>query len=216
MTRSNKRGIELSINFLVMLMIAIVVFGFGIFFVGKVFGLGQDITADISANQKKQIEELLLSRGQRVTVVPQTLKLKAGDNGIVSVGVLNILQDTVPATPSRRFNVQVMYGADAFIPKGKSAAESLGTRKPVQFSGTTGQIPGNTFTIPSLTLPLVQVKRLTEKVIVEQDTYVFTFSVSSKGAAPGTHILTLIVGQGEGSSAFTGYETPQQVLVIVE
>ena len=55
----NRKGIELSINFIVMLILALAVFSGGIMFATKFFGHAEKVRASMDAQTEKQIEKLL-------------------------------------------------------------------------------------------------------------------------------------------------------------
>ncbi|MBW2997055.1 hypothetical protein KY349_01800 [Candidatus Woesearchaeota archaeon] len=56
---SNKRGIELSINFIVMLVLAIAVFAGGLVFASKFFGHAEKVRGNLESQTERQIEKLL-------------------------------------------------------------------------------------------------------------------------------------------------------------
>ncbi len=85
----NKKAIELSVNFIVMLILAIVVFGFGLFFVRKVFTEAGAIKAQLSDDAEKRVE-LLLDRGERVAFPITNKDVAAGDVAIFGLGILNV------------------------------------------------------------------------------------------------------------------------------
>jgi hypothetical protein len=55
----NKRGIELSINFIVMLILAIATFAGGLVFLSKFFGKAEAMRGTLDAQTERQIEKLL-------------------------------------------------------------------------------------------------------------------------------------------------------------
>jgi len=85
----NKKGIELSINFMVMLILALVVFGFGVKFVADLFTQAEEIRLQLDKNTEAQIEALL-DRGDRFVIPIQTRDTEAGSVALFALGVLNI------------------------------------------------------------------------------------------------------------------------------
>lgn len=83
----NKRGIELSINFIVALILAIAVFIGGMLFVTKFFTHAEKIRGDLDAQTEKQIEKLLDS-GSPVVVPISTKEIFRNKFGTFGVGVL--------------------------------------------------------------------------------------------------------------------------------
>jgi len=57
--RKSKKGIELSINFIVMLILAVAVFAGGLMFAAKFFGQAEKVRGNLDAQTEKQIEKLL-------------------------------------------------------------------------------------------------------------------------------------------------------------
>ena len=103
-----KKAIALSINFIVILIIAIVIFSFGIFFVNKVFNITTEKHKEITEMTKTHIEGMLDS-GEKVAIPVTTLKLRRGDSGVFGMGVLNI--DTVNVgTIANEFYIKIEPG----------------------------------------------------------------------------------------------------------
>ncbi len=86
----DKKGIELSVNFIVMLILAIAVFGFGLYFVNQLFGQAKLIQTSLDKESQQRIEELL-DRGTDRVVIPIASKvIKAGQLATFGLGVLNV------------------------------------------------------------------------------------------------------------------------------
>ena len=90
MVFNNKKGIELGINFIVILIIAIVVFSFGIYFTAQIFSGAKELKENIDKDTELQIQDALRS-GQKVSVAPTTIELKAGEGKSVGLGIVNLL-----------------------------------------------------------------------------------------------------------------------------
>ncbi|MBW2964985.1 hypothetical protein KY363_06015 [Candidatus Woesearchaeota archaeon] len=103
----NKRGIELSINFIVMLILAIAVFAGGLMFAAKFFGQAEKIRGNMDAQTEKQIEKLLDS-GSPVVIPINTKEIFRNKYDTFGVGVL--------AQDSGKFTITVKdksaYNAD--------------------------------------------------------------------------------------------------------
>ncbi|NQV09487.1 hypothetical protein HQ529_06575 [Candidatus Woesearchaeota archaeon] len=90
---NNKRAVELSMNFLVMIIISIAVLTMAIVFSKNLFTSAEEIRLDIDRETNERIESLL-DDGSRV-VIPFTRKeVRRGDLGIFGVGVLNVVDKT--------------------------------------------------------------------------------------------------------------------------
>ncbi|MBW2972041.1 hypothetical protein KY359_03315 [Candidatus Woesearchaeota archaeon] len=83
----SRKGIELSINFIVMLVLAIAVFAGGLMFAAKFFGHAETIRTNLDAQTEKQIEKLLDS-GSPVVIPISTKEINRNKFGTIGVGVL--------------------------------------------------------------------------------------------------------------------------------
>ncbi|MFC1728607.1 hypothetical protein ACFLZ7_04040 [Nanoarchaeota archaeon] len=89
----SKKGMQLSINFIVILIIAIAVFGFGITFVGKFFEGASQLKENLDADTEKRIESLL-NTGEQVAIPINSKTIEIGKSDVFGVGVLNVLGST--------------------------------------------------------------------------------------------------------------------------
>jgi len=88
-TGKQKKGLELSINFLVVIILSIVMLSLGIYLVRTFFAQSQELTTEIDDATRNRINELL-SFGE-ITALPFNIKeVKAGERGIFGLGVLNV------------------------------------------------------------------------------------------------------------------------------
>ncbi len=90
MCRMNKKAVELSLNFLVTLIIAIVIFGFGVAFVYNIAaGAGgiKDLTTEDIDNQ---IAELKCARAERICLDRDNINLKPNKLEVIGLKILNI------------------------------------------------------------------------------------------------------------------------------
>lgn len=83
----NKKGIELSINFIVMLILALAMFSGGLMFVTKFFGHAEKVKGSLDAQTEKQIEKLLDS-GSPVVIPISTKEVFRSEYTTYGVGVL--------------------------------------------------------------------------------------------------------------------------------
>lgn len=91
--KMNKKGLELSINMLVILIIAFAVFGFGIFMVSKFFGAAESQKATIDRDTEAAIQNLL-SGSTKVGVPLNRKEVKRGDSEVFGLGILNTAGST--------------------------------------------------------------------------------------------------------------------------
>lgn len=86
-----KKGFELSINFIVMLILAIVVFGFGLYFTGRLFTEAGEIKAKLDRDAEANIERML-DRGEVVAFSITSKAIKHTEVAIFGLGILNVLE----------------------------------------------------------------------------------------------------------------------------
>ena len=98
MRKLNKKGIELSINFIVMLIIALVVFGMGIKLFTMFFAEAENIKDDLDEQTKKELQAKMMSSPDQVVVYPTSLTIQKGKADIIGVGILNIGTGTFTLT----------------------------------------------------------------------------------------------------------------------
>lgn len=91
---SGKKGIELSVNFLVTFIIAIVLFSLGIVFARHLFGGASNITELSQEELNKRIEELFCTGTELVCLNTNSRTMKRGEQYILGVNVVNALGTT--------------------------------------------------------------------------------------------------------------------------
>lgn len=130
----NKRSVELSMNFLVMIIISIVVLSFAVTFAKNLFTKAEKIRLEVDQQTNEKIEELL-DDGSRV-VIPFTRKtINRGKLGVFGVGVLNV----VGTNTSFNMNVNLNVAFD----KQKNPIEDTEDFVTIILSSETVQIKNN-------------------------------------------------------------------------
>ncbi len=119
----NKKGIELSINFLVIVIISIVVLGFGVKFITDIVGGASDIQKITVDDLDNQISGLMCSSSDRVCFGFDTTKIRRGDFDVVGIKITNVLGE------DKDFHVVVKRGI-AVDKKGNEITE-LGVKEKV-------------------------------------------------------------------------------------
>lgn len=87
----NKKAIELSINFIVILILSIVIMSSSFILVRQFFGKATEMKAKLDSDTETQIRGLLVS-GQRVAIPLHTKEAKIGEFVTFGVGISNILK----------------------------------------------------------------------------------------------------------------------------
>lgn len=84
----NKKAMELSINFIVMLVLAIVTFSLAIYLTYSIFAKSYQFKSDVDAQTKAQIRNLLDS-GEKVAIPVGTLDIRNGKGDVFGLGIIN-------------------------------------------------------------------------------------------------------------------------------
>jgi hypothetical protein len=92
MRSSNKGAIQLSLNFLVTIIIALVLLAAGIVLLRQFVDASVSVQVDVDQRTQDRLAALL-DQGQQVAVPFSTKELKRGDEHTFVVGVLNILDE---------------------------------------------------------------------------------------------------------------------------
>lgn len=87
-----KAAIELSINFFVILIISLVVFGSGISLFWKIYQSGEEELGKVSRTVEQRIIRQLHG-GEKVSVVPRSVEFERDDSYIIGIGIKNLLTD---------------------------------------------------------------------------------------------------------------------------
>ncbi len=99
----NKKAIELSLNFLVIFIISIIIFGFGIRFISKLSSEAiklQDITID---DLDERISDVVCEGSDRVCIGNERMTIRKKEVGVFGLKILNILDSQefeITVTPS--------------------------------------------------------------------------------------------------------------------
>ena len=86
----SKKGIELSINFVVMLIIAIVIFGFGIRFIYTLSSNAIDLKDISSRELDARVADLLCSSAQKICIGTDKKVIQKGKFDVFGIKVLNV------------------------------------------------------------------------------------------------------------------------------
>ncbi len=96
-----KKAIELSVNFLVTFIIAIVIFSMGILFTRQLFGGGEELTDLTFQDLHAKIGDLLCGGGDPVCLSTKSLEIERGEYEVFGLTVKNVLPE------KETFNVEV-------------------------------------------------------------------------------------------------------------
>ena len=166
-----KAGIQLSVNFLVMLIIAIVVFGSSMYMIKKFFMQADTIKMTYDERTEKEIERLL-DDGSKVAIPFDKKIIGNGEFKTFGIGVLNVLNTGV----SNDFEITVSFGK-AF---NKLNTEICTVSNPCIPS------PNTWLQTTSGTMPI-------QKSVKNNEQEKFLLGVGVNNAPQGTYIFNLIV-----------------------
>jgi len=105
-----KGAIGLSVNVLVILIISVVILGFGISFLYTLMAKGTEFEEDIDKKTMLELERLLMSEGEKVALPLNKIQLFRGDSHVFGVGVLNIKKSV-----AGKSNFRIVVTPDVFI-----------------------------------------------------------------------------------------------------
>ncbi len=82
-----KAAIDLSVNFLVMLVVSLVLFGMSLYFINQFRNVGAGYEQDLDRYAIDQLRQL--SRGSSFALFPESVEMRVGESESVGVGVTN-------------------------------------------------------------------------------------------------------------------------------
>lgn len=112
----NKKGLELSLTVLVLIILSIIIFIAGIALVWKFFAGAEEIKTGIEKNTKDQIETLLRQGNELVAVPINTQQVVVGKEAVFGLGIRNIHD-------KKDFFIRTNF-AGMYTPQGKKVAVS--------------------------------------------------------------------------------------------
>ena len=99
----NKNSMELSLNFLVIIIISITIFGFGIYFISNLAQQAEDLRKLTLSQIDEQISGLACEGSDRICIVAEKKKIQRGKVSIFGIKILNVLDSKnfqIVANPS--------------------------------------------------------------------------------------------------------------------
>ena len=101
--RMNKKGFELSINFIVILILSIVIFGFGIKFFYELMNQANNLNDETWKQINSQLEDILCDSSERICIGTTTREIRPNKLGVFTIGILN----TDDTTDESDFHIEV-------------------------------------------------------------------------------------------------------------
>jgi len=170
MNRKFKRGaIELSANFLVIIIISIVVLAGGLTLFFKLKDSTQKYVNDLDSQTQDKLKSMMLSNNYRVAVYPSDLELGTGDAKLVGIGITN----NYPDLPSTTFDIviSVKYHSDP----------TAGGGSPANF------LEAKFYDMSSYTVSIEPTVQVTKGILIKMPDstpgqYVYTITVKKSGS----------------------------------
>jgi len=86
----NKKAIALSVNFIVWLILALVVFGMGLTLFGKFFQEAENIKQNLDDQTRSELQARMMSSPEPVVIYPTQMTIRKGRGDVFGVGILNL------------------------------------------------------------------------------------------------------------------------------
>lgn len=90
---SKKAAINLSVEFLVVIVISLVILGMGVTLLYKFLGGAEDVKRDLDRKTEDELRRLLIDEGKRVALPLHLAELSPGERHIFGIGILNVEND---------------------------------------------------------------------------------------------------------------------------
>ena len=106
----NKKGMELSINFIVILIITLIVFGGCLYIAANLFKNIDKLKDQMDKQTQDRLESMITSGNEEVVIAFNKKEVKIGDAAIFGIGVLNTLgsqaEFSITIQPSQAFDIK--------------------------------------------------------------------------------------------------------------
>ena len=191
-----KASLNLSINAIVVLILAIVTLSMGIVLTYNIFSKAYKMKTDIDAQTKSQINSLLDS-GEQVAIPVYRIKVKPGRSDAFGLGILNT------EASGTDFKVRVMEVDN----DGKTLTSGANAVKVYDKEGKTVSVPQGTDGIKIIFTPDVDIEPNKQKVLL------LVAGVDKDVKSGYTYSYTVKVTKGAGAGAQYGF--PQKIYVEV-
>ena len=110
MKKMNKKGFEMSIGLIVLIILSIVIFSLSLYFIFKWFGSAEELKAEIDRQTGEQITAALKTGNQLVAIPVAVQQAKRGKSASFGLGVRNIAAE-------KRFSMALDFSG-AYYPDG--------------------------------------------------------------------------------------------------
>jgi hypothetical protein len=109
----NKKGLQLSINFIVIIILALVVFMMGIYLFTQIFSQGKEFTDLVTQDTERRMQQLLI-RGDELVIIPDfSQEIKKGDSHQFVMGIKadisKCYENPLNVVPSEVFIVKTTF-----------------------------------------------------------------------------------------------------------
>jgi len=86
---NKKAAIELSANFIIIIIISIVILGAGFVLVKKLIGGAADQLRDVDNQMQDRLQLMMTNNNERIAIYPTSFELARGKSQLVAIGIMN-------------------------------------------------------------------------------------------------------------------------------
>ena len=198
----NKRAFELSVSFLVILIICIATLSFSIYIVRKFFTHAENLRMTYDERTEREIEQLL-DDGSRIAIPFDKKEIGNGEFKTFGIGILNTLNIGM----ENKFRITVGFNK-AYDKKNVLICSISDQRKPPSVCGEPNSWLKTSTGTNSSSGVLIQ------KTVKNNEQEKFLIGMQVKNALAGTYIFDLNV-QYETPPTYTPYDTTHKLYVDV-
>ncbi|MCP3686686.1 MAG: hypothetical protein GY861_28955 [bacterium] len=94
----NKKGVELAMNFVVMIILSIIVLALGIFFINELMGDSTRLIDELGPETEAELNRMLTEEDIKAAVYPQSPEIPRNTQGQIGVGFINTDNDPTTFT----------------------------------------------------------------------------------------------------------------------
>jgi len=185
----NKKAIELSINFIVITVISILVFSFGIYLMNQFFNYGNKVIFEWDEKHESALEDMM-DRGEQVAIPFDHKKIGNTKYDKFAIGIFNTIGDA-----QNTFTTTVKF-TQAYEPDGSSLALTINPND--WLKSATGTVDPATGEITII------------KTIKNYEKEKFLVGVTPTKAPEGTYLFEVKVTYGNGVQ----YGNPTYILIV--
>ncbi len=171
----NKKGMELSMSVLVLLIISIIIFSYSLYFLYDIWKGVAPIEAQLDEYTQQAIEQMLNNQVELVAIPFHSKNAKIGETVVYWMGIRNV------ENTAKTFKAKLEFGK-AFTLDGRKELENVEERKLNEWLGNSadfeiGKIGAKQYEIVSLGITVGDYTDSTEQTTTQSGIYIFEVCV---------------------------------------